>query len=132
MLGARECSIRHKLYFSPKTELLTQRLYDLLRQVSRLLGQQALDQFYADVQVLMRWRMIDDNLKLTGALVGEMRQHIANAAGKDVDTPDMQHIIAAAQHPKAQGAPPARAGASSQDTHHVTSAIAYQGLSLFH
>src|SRR5215467_8645282 len=76
--------------------------------------------------------MIDENLKLTGELVGELRQHIANATWKYVDAAHMQHIIAAAQHPKAQGGPPARTGASSQDTHHVTGAIAYQGLSLFH
>ncbi len=96
LLGARERSIGHKLYFGPETESLTQSMDSLLRQVSHLLRQQALDQFYSDEQVLMRWRMIDDNLKLTGEPVGEMRKHIANAPGKDVDTPDMQHIIAAA------------------------------------
>jgi predicted RNA-binding protein len=69
---------------------------DLLCQISHLLGQQALDQFDADAQVLMRWRMIDDNLKLTREAVCELRQHIANAAGKYVNAPYMQHIIAAA------------------------------------
>jgi hypothetical protein len=49
LLGARERSIGHKLYFSPETESLTQSMNGLLRQVSRVLGQQALDQFYADV-----------------------------------------------------------------------------------
>src|SRR2546425_8749363 len=124
LLGARECSIGNKLYFGPETEPLTQSMGGLLRQVALLLGQQTLDQFYSDVQGLMRWRVIDENQKLTGEPVCEVRQHIANASVKDIDAPDMQHIIAAAQHAKAKGAPPARTGVHSQDTHHVTGAIA--------
>ena len=43
------------------------------------------------------------NQKLTGEPVCEVRQHVANASGKEVHGPlDMQHVIAAAQHAKAQ------------------------------